>query len=99
MRTLNFVSILILILLFSCTKEAKYTQPELGNRSVEIITVEGYQFKDLNKNGQLDRYEDWGEWAQKYKKEMVDDMIMKVAAVEEGKDFYVASKNEKKRGD
>ena len=59
MRTLNFVFLLIPLLLFACTKEAKYTQPELGYRSVEIITVEGYQFKDLNKNGQLDLYEDW----------------------------------------
>ena len=59
MRTLNFVFLLIPLLLFACTKVAKYTQPELGYRSVEIITVEGYQFKDLNKNGQLDMYEDW----------------------------------------
>ena len=59
MRTLNLVFLLIPLLLFACTKEAKYTQPELGYRSVEIITVEGYQFKDLNKNGQLDLYEDW----------------------------------------
>ena len=37
----------------------KYVQPELGARKVDILTVEGYQFKDLNKNGTLDAYEDW----------------------------------------
>ena len=26
---------------------------------VEILTVDGYAFKDLNRNGSLDKYEDW----------------------------------------
>lgn len=26
---------------------------------VQLLTVDGYKFKDLNKNGRLDRYEDW----------------------------------------
>ena len=30
--------------------------PESG---VEILTVDGYAFKDLNRNGSLDKYEDW----------------------------------------
>ncbi len=34
-------------------------QVELGYRSAKIITVDGKQFKDLNRNGQLDPYEDW----------------------------------------
>jgi len=37
----------------------KYEQPVLGARKVEIITEGKYQFKDLNKNGKLDKYEDW----------------------------------------
>ncbi len=37
----------------------KYVQPELGARKVEIITEGNFQFKDLNKNGALDPYEDW----------------------------------------
>ena len=37
----------------------KYEQPELGARKVDIIKVGKYQFKDLNKNGKLDVYEDW----------------------------------------
>lgn len=34
-------------------------QPELGYRSVNILTVQGLKFKDLNRNGKLDPYEDW----------------------------------------
>src|SRR5690349_24349834 len=26
---------------------------------VKILTVDGFAFKDLNKNGKLDKYEDW----------------------------------------
>ena len=37
----------------------KYEQPELGARKVQIIAEGDYQFKDLNKNGALDAYEDW----------------------------------------
>ena len=34
-------------------------QPKLGNQVVQIIKSQGYEFKDLNKNGKLDNYEDW----------------------------------------
>lgn len=34
-------------------------QPVLGRRSAPLLTVDGLQFKDLNRNGKLDRYEDW----------------------------------------
>jgi beta-glucosidase len=34
-------------------------QPPLGYRSVKLIQKEGFEFKDLNRNGQLDDYEDW----------------------------------------
>ncbi len=37
----------------------KVTQPALGYRNVKILSVDGLQFKDLNRNGRLDRYEDW----------------------------------------
>lgn len=35
------------------------SQPVLGTRSVQVLTVDGLRFKDLNKNGRLDDYEDW----------------------------------------
>src|ERR1700733_9551404 len=34
-------------------------QPTLGHRSVPLLTVGELQFKDLNRNGKLDKYEDW----------------------------------------
>jgi beta-glucosidase len=34
-------------------------QPKLGNQGVQIIKSQGFEFKDLNKNGKLDHYEDW----------------------------------------
>ncbi|MBZ0299715.1 MAG: glycoside hydrolase family 3 C-terminal domain-containing protein [Anaerolineae bacterium] len=37
----------------------EHTQPELGSRVVPVLEVDGYQFRDLNQNGQLDAYEDW----------------------------------------
>ena len=34
-------------------------QPVLGHRSTSLLREGGLQFKDLNHNGKLDRYEDW----------------------------------------
>lgn len=34
-------------------------QPQLGTRSAPLIQSQGLKFKDLNKNGKLDAYEDW----------------------------------------
>lgn len=42
--------------------EADGEQPLLGyTENIEILEVDGFKFKDLNKNGQLDVYEDWRE--------------------------------------
>lgn len=37
----------------------KVAQPLLGKRTVELLKINNLQFKDLNKNGKLDKYEDW----------------------------------------
>lgn len=34
-------------------------QPVLGHRGVPLIQVKGLEFKDLDRNGRLDAYEDW----------------------------------------
>jgi beta-glucosidase len=34
-------------------------QPILGHRSAPLLTVDGLTFKDLNRNGKVDPYEDW----------------------------------------
>jgi beta-glucosidase len=59
MKNLNLIVFIFLITSFSCKQEIKYTQPELGIRSVELLTIDGYQFEDMNKNGSLDPYENW----------------------------------------
>jgi beta-glucosidase len=48
-------------LLFSLNLKAQKAikQPVLGTRSASLLTLNGMQFKDLNRNGQLDKYEDW----------------------------------------
>ena len=57
------VSPIILSMVFlsflSCKQGSKTVQPELGVRTVSILNLHGLQFKDLNKNGELDPYEDW----------------------------------------
>lgn len=48
------------ILLAGCNSDShKYDQPVLGTRVAKVIEKDGYQFKDLNKNGEVDPYEDW----------------------------------------
>lgn len=34
-------------------------QPKLGYRTVQLLKIGNLEFKDLNKNGKLDPYEDW----------------------------------------
>ncbi|NHN35781.1 glycoside hydrolase family 3 protein [Pseudomaricurvus alcaniphilus] len=46
-------------------------QPLLGYRSAEILEVGGLQFKDLNRNLQLDPYEDWRRPLQ----QRIDDLV------------------------
>jgi len=41
------------------TIQPSHTQAKIAARSSGLIGVDGYQFKDLNKNGKLDVYEDW----------------------------------------
>jgi beta-glucosidase len=43
----------------SATAQAPPSQPVLGARVAPIIERDGLRFRDLNRNGSLDRYEDW----------------------------------------
>jgi beta-glucosidase len=50
------------LVLFVCSPAAvgdAPKQPILGHRSAPLLAVDGLTFKDLNKNGKLDAYEDW----------------------------------------
>jgi beta-glucosidase len=55
-------------------------QMELGHRSAILITVDGLQFKDLNKNGRLDGYEDWRRTPAERAKDLVGQMTLKEKA-------------------
>src|SRR5674536_114455 len=41
---------------------------------VKILTVKGFAFKDLNKNGKLDKYEDWRLGAEERAKDLASKM-------------------------
>ena len=51
--------ILILISAFAQPKKTTLKQPDLGCRSVKILEINGLKFKDLNRNGILDKYEEY----------------------------------------
>ena len=57
----NLLILLLLVNLAVTAQTVKKTvqQPVLGHRTVAILSVSGLQFKDLNRNGKLDKYEDW----------------------------------------
>ncbi len=59
MKILSWLTLLFSGLLIACTPNPKFTQADLGRRTASLLEVDGYQFKDLNKNGTLDPYEDW----------------------------------------
>lgn len=52
-------SLIIVSLLALTGCSGQYDQPELGYKNISILEKGKYQFKDLNKNGKLDKYEDW----------------------------------------
>ncbi len=54
----------------------KVNQPALGFRTVEILKVNGLQFKDLNKNHKLDKYEDWRLPAEERVKDLLSQMTL-----------------------
>ncbi len=49
----------ILAILLAAAPLARAQQPLLGGRGVPIIERDGLRFKDLNRNGTLEPYEDW----------------------------------------
>jgi beta-glucosidase len=57
-------------------KTSNRDQPVLGARSVKIIEVAGLKFKDLNKDGKLDAYEDWRLTASQRSKDLLSKMSL-----------------------
>lgn len=55
----RLLALLLVIATGSTLSTAQTPPPELGSRVVTQLRVDGLFFKDLNKNGRLDKYEDW----------------------------------------
>ena len=68
--SLALAALLVLGVLPAVAEDAP-VQPELVARVKDIIEVDGYQFKDMNDNGELDPYEDWRLTAE----ERADDLL------------------------
>jgi len=60
MKSLKFIVVIgLLNIIFTASIAQISKQPKLGYKSAKLITIGTLQFKDLNKNGKLDPYEDW----------------------------------------
>ncbi len=51
-------------------------EPSIGARPENIIEVDGKHFKDSNKNGELDKYEDWRLSSEERAKDLVEKMTV-----------------------
>lgn len=58
-------------------QEERYQQPTLNPRVKSIMEVDGYQFIDLNSNGELDVYEDWRQDADTRAADLVSQMTVR----------------------
>ena len=54
-----FITGLIVLTAIAPLTAQKTAQQKLGYRTVPILKIKGLQYKDLNRNGKLDPYEDW----------------------------------------
>lgn len=60
----------------TATVDTPVTQAVLGQRSAPLLTDGGFQFKDLNRNGRLDVYEDWRQPADARAADLVAQMTL-----------------------
>lgn len=58
-------------------QEERYQQPTLNPHVKSIMEVDGYQFIDLNSNGELDVYEDWRQDADTRAADLVSQMTVR----------------------
>lgn len=59
MKNMFLACSLIVLIQYPTVAQQSIQQPVLGYRSAKLIEQDGKQFKDLNRNGKLDKYEDW----------------------------------------
>jgi beta-glucosidase len=56
---MKLLLLLLSVLTFTSTFSQKTPQPKLGYRTAKILKKNNLEFKDLNQNGKIDKYEDW----------------------------------------
>ena len=69
-----------LLVVLAARAEAGVSQPEIGARVVRVLQVDGLLFKDLNKNGTLDAYEDWRRPVEERVADLVSQMTLEEKA-------------------
>jgi beta-glucosidase len=72
----KYTILLSLIVSSTAIFAQKITQPQLGYRLAKILKANGLEFKDLNKNGKLDQYEDWRLPVESRAKDLVAQMTL-----------------------
>ena len=77
---LSFILMLTPALNAFSQKPTAVRQPVITARSAKTLSVDGLQFKDLNKNGKLDVYEDWRKPAVMRAKDLVSQMTLEEKA-------------------
>jgi len=70
------VSLLLLCPALIDRAETPPGQPLLGHRSVAVLNQDQLQFKDLNRNGRLDVYEDWRQTPENRAKDLLLQMTL-----------------------
>ena len=71
---LTTIAMLMAILPVAAVQGSDTAQAELMATTVEFISQDDYQFKDLNKNNALDPYEDWRLTAEERAKDLLSQM-------------------------
>jgi beta-glucosidase len=54
-----FRAVFVLVFGLPAFAQTRPAQPVIGARAANVLSIDGLLFKDLNKNGKLDPYEDW----------------------------------------
>lgn len=75
---IKFFLCLLLLQTSSVLSQAPAPQPVIGSRVAPILQLNGLLFKDLNKNGKLDVYEDW----RRSLEERVNDLVAQMSVEE-----------------
>lgn len=73
----------------SAKREGAPTQPSIEARTKPILTFGAFRFRDLNGNGQLDRYEDW----RLPVPARVDDLVARMTLPEKAGMLLIATNN------